>query len=205
MRGAREQAHLRGHGRAGADMHPDLRTILDVARAQIARGETPDAAALEARIRAVVAPGGGDALRALERLLAVARARRAVAAPPTPKSPPAPKRRAEVYRAKPTIAANMVVRVRANGGGVVLEWDAVRGVGEWDVRVADRPDARSPYTDRETRRLSEPRVELQLDDLPQRVSITGRTATGRIVQRAVVSGLTAENWRQKWQQRASAS
>jgi hypothetical protein len=184
-------------------MHPDLQTILDEARAQIARGEEPDAAALEARIRAVVAPGGGDALRSLERLLAVARARRAVAAPPTP--PPAPKRRAEVYRAKPTIAANMAVRARANDGTVVLEWDAVRGVAEWDARVADRPDARSPYTDRETRRLTEPRFELQLDELPQRISITGRTATGRIVQRAVVSGLTAENWRQKWQQRASAS
>jgi hypothetical protein len=187
-------------------MHPDLQAILDEARAQIARGEEPDAAALEARIRDVVAPGGGDALRALERLLAVARARRAVAAPPAPAPPaPAPKRRAEVYRAKPTIAANMTVRARAHGDAVALEWDAVRGVGEWDVRVADRPDARSPYTDRETKRLTEPRLELQLDDLPQRVSITGRTATGRIVQRAVVSGLTAENWRQKWQQRASAS
>jgi hypothetical protein len=187
-------------------MDPELVTILDEARAQIARGEEPDAPALEARIRDVVAPGGGDALRQLERLFAVARARRAVAAPaPTPPPSPAPRRRAEVYRAKPTIAANMGVRARANGEAVVLEWDVVRGVGDWDVRVADRPDARSPYTDRETRKLTEPRLELQLNDLPQRVSITGRTATGRIVQRAVVSGLTAENWRQKWQQRASAS
>jgi hypothetical protein len=187
-------------------MHPELKEILDEARAQIARGDEPDAAALEARIRDVVAPGGGDALRQLERLLAVARARRAVAtAPAPPPPPPAPKRRAEVYRARPTIAANMAVRARAQGDAVLLEWDAVRGVGEWDVRVADRPDARSPYTDRETRKLTEPRLELQLSDLPQRVSVTGRTATGRIVQRAVVSGLTTENWRQKWQQRASAS
>jgi hypothetical protein len=187
-------------------MHPELKEILDEARAQIARGEEPDAAALEARIREVVAPGGGDALRQLERLLAVARARRAVATAPTPPPPaPAPKRRAEVYRARPTIAANMVVRASAQNDTVVLEWDAVRGVAEWDARVADRPDARSPYTDGETKRLTEPRLELQLSELPQRVSITGRNATGRIVQRAVVSGLTAENWRQKWQQRASAS
>jgi len=187
-------------------MHPELKEILDEARAQIARGDEPDAAAFETRIREVVAPGGGDALRQLERLLAVARARRAVATEPTPPPPtPAPKRRAEVYRAKPTIAANMVVRARASGNGVVLEWDAVRGVGEWDARVADRPDARSPYTDRETRKLTEAHLELQLSDLPQRVSITGRNATGRIVQRAVISGLTTENWRQKWQQRASAS
>jgi hypothetical protein len=99
----------------------------------------------------------------------------------------------------------MAVRARADGDAVTLEWDAVRGVADWDARVADRPDARSPYTDRETRKLTEPRLELQLSDLPQRVSITGRNAAGRIVQRAVVSGLTAENWRQKWQQRASAS
>jgi hypothetical protein len=185
-------------------MHPDLTAILDEARAQIARGEPPDGAALEARIREVVAPDAGDALRQLDRLLAVARARKAMTAP-APQAPVRPLRRREVYRAKPTIAANMAVRAREADGVVVLEWDAVRGVGEWDARVADRPDARSPYTDRETRRLAEPRLELQLDDLPQRVSITGRNAAGRIVQRAVVSGLTVENWRQKWQQRASAS
>ena len=187
-------------------MHPELVTILDEARAQVARGEEPDADALAARIRQVVAPGGGDALRQLDRLLAVARARRAVSAPmPVAPPPPAPKRRAQVYRARPTVAANMAVRARANGDAVTLEWDAVRGVADWDARVADRPDARSPYTDGETRKLTEPRLELQLSDLPQRVSITGRNAAGRIVQRAVVSGLTAENWRQKWQQRASAS
>lgn len=186
-------------------MHPDLKAILDEARAQIARGEEPDATDLAARIHDVVAPGGGDALRQLERLLAVARARRALAAPPQRPRPTPSRRRAEVYRAKPTIAANMAVRARAQGDAVVLEWDAVRGVADWDARVADRPDARSTYTDRETRKLTEPRLELQLSDLPQRVSITGRTATGRIVQRAVVSGLTTENWRQKWQQRPSAS
>ena len=187
-------------------MHPELKEILDEARAQIARGDAPDADALAARIREVVAPGGGEALRQLERLLAVARARRAVSAPlPEPPKPAAPRRRAEVYRAKPTIAANMVVRARANGDTVTLEWDAVRGVTDWDARLADRPDARSPYTDRETRRLTEPCIELDLSDLPQRVSITGRNATGRIVQRAVVSGLTSGNWNQKWQQRASAS
>jgi len=52
---------------------------------------------------------------------------------------------------------------------------------------------------------AEPRYQLELTDLPLRVSVIGRNAGGRIVQRALISGLTYANWRQKWQQRASAS
>lgn len=184
-------------------MDTELAAILDEARAQIARGEAPDAGALTARIEAL--PQHDRALAQLNRLLAVARARQSLRAPVQPPSRPAPRAAREVYRAKPTIAANMSVRAREQGDAVVLEWDAVRGVNAWDARIADRPDARSPYTDRETVNLAAPALELQLDDLPQRVSITGRNAAGRIVQRAVVSGLTRANWRQKWQQRASAS
>jgi len=176
----------------------ELKTILDEARAQIARGAEPDVAALEERVRAV----DPRALGQLRRLLAVHRAKRSLARPPV--APTARPARA-AYRAKPTISANMNVQARAAGEGVELVWPAAAGVRTWEVRIGERRDARSPYVDRETLALDTPRLELQLSDLPQRVSITGRNATGRIVQRARVSGLTSTNWGQKWQQRASAS
>jgi hypothetical protein len=184
-------------------MDAELTAILDEARAQIARGEEPDAGVLAARIAAH--PQHDRALAQLNRLLAVARAKRSLGPAPTQAVASTVSKRREVYRAKPTIAANMPVRAREQGDAVVLEWDPARGVSAWDARIADRPDARSPYTDRETASLTAPTLELELDDLPKRVSITGRNAAGRIVQRAVVSGLTRANWRQKWQQRASAS
>jgi hypothetical protein len=97
------------------------------------------------------------------------------------------------------------VRTRANGDAVALEWDTPRGVDAWEVRVGERRDARSQYVDRETVQLTEPRFQLELTDLPLRVGVVGRNASGRIVQRALISGLTRSNWGQKWQQRASAS
>lgn len=172
---------------------------------QIAAGVEPDAAALEARIRDVVAPGGGRALEQLDRLLAVHRARRSLAAPPpAPAHAAAPARRRE-YRARPTIAANMAVRARANGDAVVLEWPAAAGVTSWEARISERPDPREQYVEREERALDAPRMELQLGELPIRVHVLGRGSSGRLVQRAVISGLTASNWNQRWQQRASAS
>ena len=186
-------------------MHPDLTAILDEARKQIARGVEPDAAALEARIREVVAPEGGQALRQLERLLAVHRARRSLATPLAAPPPARPARRAEIYRARPTIAANMTVRARAERDAIVLEWDAQRGVTSWEARVAERPDPRSTYVDRETVALAGPTLELTLADRPQRVSLVGKNANGRIVQRALISGLTSSNWNQRWQQRPTAS
>jgi hypothetical protein len=182
---------------------PDLAAILDEARAQIAAGVEPDAAALEARIRAVVAPGGGRALEQRERLLAVARARRALTRP-APAAPPAPARRRE-YRARPTIAANMAVRARATGQTVTLEWPPAPGVTSWEARISERPDPRSTYVERELRSIGAPRLELQLTDLPLRIHLLGRGTSGRLVQRAVISGLTGSNWNQRWQQRASAS
>jgi hypothetical protein len=168
-------------------MDSELKTILDEARAQIARGGEPDVEALEARVRAV----DPRALGQLRRLLAVHRAKRSLAQPVA--AAPRPARVA--YRAKPTISANMSVRAGAAGDGVALEWPAGAGVRTWEVRLGER----------ETITLDAPRLELPLSDLPQRVSITGRNAAGRIVQRALVSGLTRANWSQKWQQRASAS
>jgi hypothetical protein len=185
-------------------MHPDLAAILDEARAQIAAGIEPNAAELEARIREVVAPGGGQALDQLGRLLAVHRARRSLAQPaPAAAAPPAPVRRE--YRARPTIAANMTVRARATGDTVTLEWQATAGVAKWEARIGERPDPRRPYVDGEPRALDGTKLELQLSDHPQRVHLLGRAASGRLVQRAVITGLTRSNWNQRWQQRATAS
>lgn len=182
-------------------MRAELRTILDEARALIARGAEPDAAELEARIRAL--PEHERALDHLQRLLAVHRARRAVATPP--RAPARPRAKPPAYRAKPTIASNMAVHARAAGDAVALEWQPMRGVTHWEAKVSERPDARSPYAERETLTLEAPRLELRLTDNPQRVHLFGRNAAGRTVQRALISGLTSANWSQRWQQRATAS
>jgi hypothetical protein len=182
-------------------MQHEVADILDEVRAQIARGLEPDVAALEKRVQAL----DPKALPRLRRLLAVHRAKRTLREPPTPAPAPRPRAAPAAYRAKPTIAANMAVRARAHDDAVVLEWDAARGVGAWEVRLGERRDARSQYVDRETVQLAEPRYELDLTDLPLRVSVVGRNPGGRIVQRALISGLTRSNWSQKWQQRASAS
>ena len=176
--------------------------ILNEARAQIARGVEPDAAALEARIRALPDGDHDRALAQLNRLLSVHRARALLV--DRPKPPPAPPRRA-AYRAKPTIAANMAVRARATGDTVTLEWDPVPGVASWEARLSARADARSDYSERETLTLEQPRLELELGEHPTRVHLFGRNGYGRLLQRAVISGLTSDNWRQRWQQRASAS
>lgn len=182
-------------------MDRELARIFDDVRRQIAAGGEPDAAALEARVRAV----DPAAVAQLRRLLAVHRAKRSLAREPAPPpSAPAPRRPA-AYRARPTISANMSVRARAEGDAVVLEWEPQRGVAHWEARVSERPDAHSPYTQGETLTLDAPRLELRLTELPKRVSLTGRTAGGRIAQRALISGLTSANWKQKWQQRASAA
>ena len=99
----------------------------------------------------------------------------------------------------------MAVRAKATGDAVTLEWQAVPGVAAWEARLSERPDARSDYVERETRDLEGTSLELSLTDSPQRIHLLGRNSAGRLVQRAVISGLTAENWDQRWQQRASAS
>ena len=187
-------------------MHPDLAAILDETRSQIARGDEPDASALEARIRAVPTHDAEQALEQLNRLLAVHRARRSLnAAPPKPPAAAARTARRTGYKAKPTIAANMTVRAKETGDTVTLEWQAVPGVAAWEARLSERPDARSDYVERETRDLEGTSLELSLTESPKRIHLLGRNSAGRLLQRAVISGLTAENWDQRWQQRASAS
>jgi len=174
--------------------------ILQEARTTVAAGRRPDESVLRARLQAE----GGDAqaLERLERVLSVHRARALVDPPvPTP-APRVPVRAA--LRTKPTISANMELRREA---GFAVAWDAVPSVTAWEVRISERPDVRADYVVRESLQL-EPgvtRVELPLGDQPVRVHVLGRARDGRLVRRAVVSGLTRDGWGDRWQRRASAS
>ncbi len=176
--------------------------ILQEARSTVASGRRPDEAVLRARLQAE----GGDAqaLERLERVLSVHRARSLVEqVAPAPAPPPRPSLRTAL-RTKPTINANMEVR-RENGYAVA--WDAVPSVVGWEVRISERPDVRTDYVVRESMQL-EPgvtRVELPLADQPLRVHLLGRARDGRLVRRAVISGLTRDGWNERWQRRASAS
>ena len=176
--------------------------ILQEARTTVAAGRRPDESGLRARLQAE----GGDAqaVERLERVLSVHRARALVEPPvaPVASSPRAPLRAA--LRTKPTINANMELRREA---GFAVSWDAVPSVTAWEVRISERPDVRADYVVRETLQL-EPgvtRVELPLADQPLRVHVLGRSRDGRLVRRAVVSGLTRDGWSDRWQRRASAS
>jgi hypothetical protein len=176
--------------------------VLAEARAAVAAGREPDADALRARL-------GDDtgALARLERVLAVGRARGRVAGPASntvlQASPGLPVT-SRLLRTRPTITANMDVR---RVGESTLEWDAVAAVIGWEVRTSERPDARSDYAVRETKTLAagETRIELSLGEQSLRVHILGRTRDGRLLRRAVISGLTRSGWRDRWQRRASAS
>jgi hypothetical protein len=175
--------------------------IIDEARATIARGDTPDWNGLRDRIRAL----GGDqreTLRRLERVGAVHRARTSVAAPAAP--PPATAPRPALLRSRATVTGNMDVR---RGDGATLTWPREPKVTAWELRISERPDPRGDYEVRETGELEgdATAVELPLGDAPLRVHLLGRDRGGRLVRRAIVSGLTRETWPERWQRRASAS
>jgi hypothetical protein len=195
-----------------------LAAIIDEARSDVAAGREPDERALAERIRK--AGGDAKALKQLERVLTIQRARARLAAPPTPPPTPSaaaasiavpsapvrPRARA-AFRAQPTITGNMEVRRARSEAGVVLSWDAAAAVAGWEVRFSERADARSEYVVRETLTLpaDATSVELELGDLPRRMHLLGRANDGRLVRRAIVSALTRDNWNDRWQRRASAS
>jgi hypothetical protein len=79
-------------------------------------------------------------------------------------------------------------------------------VTEWEVRFSERPDLRSAYAERDRFVLaaSETSVELPLGDKLFRVNVLGR-GRGRLQRRALISGLTREGWRDRWQRRSSAA
>jgi hypothetical protein len=179
--------------------------ILDEARALLAAGGDPDWKALRDRIRALALPAATqrDALRRLERLGAVQRARTSVGRRVAPVSPEPVLRRAPL-RTRATISGNMDVR---RGQGATLVWPAERAVATWELRISERPDPRGDYELRESGELpgEATSVELPLGDVPLRVHLFGRNRGGRLVRRAIVSGLTRETWAERWQRRASAS
>lgn len=195
--------------------------IIAEARAHVAAAREPNAQALEARIRAAAErerEGAGEeraqevaraeraALKQLDRILSVHRARARLAAPqaPPPRTAgPLPGRRAAI-RTRPTITANMDVRRR---GEATLEWDAAPAVLEWEVRFSERPDAGGEYAVRETTMLpgAATSVDLPLGDRSLRVHLLGRGRGGKLVRRAMISGLTRAGWTDRWQQRGSAA
>jgi len=182
--------------------------IIDEARRRVARGEQLDEHAFEERIRSVSGASGEQALRQLARIASVQRARTLLAAPPPTHTAPAPPPpRKPVLKTRPTITANMEVRRDRQAEGFVLAWTGESKVTAWDVRFSERPDARGDYIVREERTLpgETTSVELPLGDSLFRVHLLGRDRGGRLVRRAIVSGLTRETWDDRWERRASAS
>ena len=172
--------------------------IIDEARALVAAGKSPDWKELRDRIRAL---GGDqrDALRRLERVGAVHRARASAAA-----APAAPTPRAPLLKSRATISGNMDVR---RDGDTKLSWRTEPNVTAWELRISERPDPRGDYVVRESGELpgTATSVELPLGETPLRVHLLGRDRGGRLIRRTIVSGLTRETWGDRWQRRASAS
>jgi hypothetical protein len=169
--------------------------IIDEARALVAAGKSPDWKELRDRIRAL---GGDqrDALRRLERVGAVHRARASASAAPAPRTP--------LFKGRATITGNMDVR---RDGEATLAWRAEPKVTAWELRISERPDPRGDYEVRESGELpgDATSVELPIGETPVRVHLLGRDRGGRLVRRTIVSGLTRETWGDRWQRRASAS
>src|SRR6185437_15791337 len=107
--------------------------IIDEARALVAAGKSPDWKELRDRIRAL---GGDqrDALRRLERVGAVHRARASA-----PAAPIAPAPRPQLFRSRATITGNMDVR---REGESTLAWRGEAKVTAWEIRISERPDPR---------------------------------------------------------------
>jgi len=182
--------------------------IIDEARRQVARGEQLDERAFEARLNAAEGPSRERALRQLARIASVQRARALLAGPPpAPEAPATPAPRKPLLKTRPTVTANMDVRRDQRAAGFVLTWNAEPKVTAWNVRFSERPDVRADYVVREERTLpgETTAVELPLGDSPFRVHLLGRDRGGRLVRRAIVSGLTRESWGDRWEKRASAS
>jgi hypothetical protein len=195
-----------------------LAALVEEARANVAAGQPPNTAGLEPRIEraARVARAGGASpmlvgrivatnRRRLAQVAAVHRSRALVAREPMQRSAPL-RRPPAALRTKPTVTGTLGVR-RAEGDGFRLVWDAAPLVTEWEVRFSERADARSDYVDGETVILpaGATGVDVPLGDNLLRVNILGRGRGGRLLRRALISGLTRDGWRDRWQRRASAS
>jgi hypothetical protein len=164
--------------------------VLAEARAEIAAGRFPDVVALRAQLA-----GDTDALARLDAVLAVHRARARIARKGSETTVPVT---GSKLRTRPTINGDMDVR---RAGELTLEWEPVESVATWEVRISKRPDVRGDYVLQQTIQVDDPSIDLPLDDQPLRVHVLGRTRNGRLVRRAVISGLTRESWNDRWQRR----
>jgi hypothetical protein len=173
--------------------------IIADARRVVARGTAPNEAAFERRIREVGGAREEEALRQLAGVVAVHRARTRLVAASQPANPE-PATRAKPLRTRPTISGSLELR---RGREFVLAWSPDREVGSWEVRIAERPDVRSDYVARDERELpgTVTELELPLGDTPMRVNVVGRGRGGRLVRRAVLTGVTRETWNDRWQRR----
>jgi hypothetical protein len=194
-----------------AEPEAELEAILAEARASVAAGREPDVSGLERRVTVAAGPdveAGAQAREQLVRIAAVWRARSRVAQEREPVEPPKPRSvpLREAFRARPTISGTLEVRRAANRAGFWIEWRPDPAVTEWEVRFSERPDLRSEYAERESRTLAadETALELPLGENPFQVAIVGRGRTGRAQRRALISGLTRESWRERWQRRAGS-
>jgi hypothetical protein len=165
--------------------------VLAEARAEIAAGRFPDVIALRARLA-----GDPEALARLDGVLAVHRARARVATKLSDTFKVSDT--SSALRTRPSISADLDVR---RAGEFVLEWGAAPAVAAWEIRLGERADVRADYETVATFETSATRVELPLGDRTMRVHIVGRSRTGKVVRRAIVSGLTRENWSDRWQKR----
>ncbi len=202
------------------DLRRALAAIVAEVRADVAARRDPAAVGAEARIRAAadrarargaasaVTHAEHDALEQLARVVSVHRARRRVSRQPAPpRAPVAPAPRHGALRTRPTITGNMDVRPEARASGLALTWGEEARVATWEVRVSERATRSRDYVVRETLTLSaETRaVELTLGEDALRVHVLGRGRDGRLLRRAMVSGLTLESWDERWERRATAS
>jgi len=181
--------------------------LIDETRAAVAAGRSVDRDAVAARIRSLAPPAeAGAALEQLDRVLAVGRARARLAEAPASTPKPARPLRSAV-RTRPSLTANMDVRRLVDGGRYSLAWDRATGVLEWEVRIASRADERSDYVPLETRALPAETTAIDVPDTDRafRIHIVGRGRGGKLLRRAVISGLSRESWNERWQKRASAS
>jgi hypothetical protein len=191
-------------------MEPD--SIVNEARAAVAAGREPDWDAFERRVREA-SPGPAEQRRALDqlaRIRTVSRARDRVARPPEPPAPRAPVRprgRPAALTARPTLSGTIDVRREVADGEHLLRWPPDRLVETWEVRFGVRADARSVYVDGETLTLpgEATSIALPLGEGALRVHLLGRGRGGRLVRRALASGLTRDTWEARWQRRPSAA
>ncbi len=184
-----------------------LDEILGEARSAVAQGRAPDWTELRDRIGSLELEERArrEALHKLDRIGAVDRARRS-RRPPAEAAKPVSTRRL-LLRARPTLSGTIDLRRERAGDAYVLAWDADRAVETWELRISEQRDARGGYETVETRTLPGETTSagLPLGEAMLRVHLLGRGRGGRLVRRAIASGLTPESWGERWTRRPSAA